>query len=178
MTLSKGMTKDSESLQLSHSSVNMPSIFCLLPSTGFKPRPFLGAGAAFSAVFQDSGGHRTFRDILAWSATCFTLGTVLAGAGGTVSGVGQIIHGTAEHRWLQGFAILSAVFIFSGIILLGVAMISLNASPATLAAGAVLVGLSPIFVVVALCMARCMVIRRRRAASSNSKGKQKEDKTT
>ncbi|KAG8941478.1 hypothetical protein FRC04_004187 [Tulasnella sp. 424] len=138
---------------------------------------FFGAGAAFSAVFQDSGGHRTFRDILAWSATCFTLGTVLAGAGGTVSGVGQIIHGTVEHRWLQGFAMLSGVFIFSGIILLGVAMISLNASPTTLAAGAVLIGLSSIFVVVALCMARCMV-RRRRSAPITAKGQQKETKAT
>ncbi|KAG8984342.1 hypothetical protein FRB90_005387 [Tulasnella sp. 427] len=135
---------------------------------------FFGAGATFGSVFQLKDDQSSLRDIMAWSTTCFTLGTILSGAGGTVSGVGDIIHGTVEHRWLQSFAMISAIFIFTGIILLGVALIVFNASPAILAAGVVLVSLSFAFVVLALCMARCMVLDRRRRAALGAEGKRKD----
>ncbi|KAG8918195.1 hypothetical protein FRC01_002001 [Tulasnella sp. 417] len=88
---------------------------------------FFGAAAAFGPAFQPND-RRAFNVLLAWSATCFTVGTVLAVALGAVAGVGPINEGRHVHKSLKALALFVAGFILAGIVFLGVALISFEPS--------------------------------------------------
>ncbi|KAG8917980.1 hypothetical protein FRC01_002099 [Tulasnella sp. 417] len=115
-----------------------------------------GAAAAFGPIFQPN--HEDFADVLAWSTTCFILGTVLAGAGGAVAGV--VPTGTVQtnvpHSSLRKFASVSAALVFVGICLLGGSLIALDAPGAIFAAGIVIVACSFIVVAIALYIVGCL----------------------